>query len=148
MRGSFSGWRKVRKYGRAVGHGDEDGFLRLVDVVEIPDAVEDPAAWLDVMFAPQKEAWADAWFVPCPDDAANGMSYKDGVFGEPPAAPAASEPAPAEPQLPQADFEAQALKILQKVADKLGISAAVEDPAGAAIPADAAEPSASLVEHE
>lgn len=57
----------MRKFGRSVDHGDS---YRLCDVVAVPDTVENPEAWLRVMYAPHVEEWTakGEWFIAIPDD--------------------------------------------------------------------------------
>lgn len=56
----------MRKFGRPCNNGDS---IRLRDVVEVPDAVENTDSWLRIMFASHIDEWerAGEWFVPLSD---------------------------------------------------------------------------------
>lgn len=73
----------MAKFGRPVDH--DDG-TRLIDVVNVPGDVQEPLAWLDMMFKNHRAEWeADGeWFVKVPDDIiAGAIKQQDGTFQNP-----------------------------------------------------------------
>lgn len=61
------------KFGRPVDHGDGNGKVRMIDVVELPQQLPSwgstPEAFLTKMYENQRAAWMQAsqWFVQVPD---------------------------------------------------------------------------------